>query len=96
MQRQLSDELGLLHIVRDVAEQSRNPGRAHIISLIDSFEVSITQGRHLCLVQQAMGIFPSGKNIGLPIPLVKYVAKQLLMALDFFHRECHIIHTGAL
>ena len=64
--------------------------------IIDSFEVSSTHGHHLYLVHQTMGIFPNVKNIGLPIPLVKYVAKQLLLALCFLHQECHISHTGGL
>ncbi|KAG1768254.1 kinase-like domain-containing protein [Suillus placidus] len=39
-----------------------------------------------------MGIFPKVDG-GLPVPLVKVVAKQLLLALDFLHRECHVVHT---
>lgn len=30
---------------------------------------------------------------GLPMPLVKVIAKQMLIGLDYLHRECHIIHT---
>lgn len=30
---------------------------------------------------------------GLPISLVKHIAKQLLLALDYLHRVCGIIHT---
>jgi serine/threonine-protein kinase SRPK3 len=40
-----------------------------------------------------MGLFPKVNNIGLPIPVVMVVARQLLMALDFLHRDCHVIHT---
>jgi serine/threonine-protein kinase SRPK3 len=95
VQRQLSDELGLLQFVKNLAAESRNPGRTHIVTLIDSFEVSSTQGHHLCLVHEAMGLFPKVNNQGLPVSLVKVVARQLLMASDFLHRECHVIHTGA-
>ena len=42
-----------------------------------------------------MGLFPKVNNIGLPVPLVKVVVRQLLMALDFLHRECQVVHTGA-
>ncbi|KAF9508639.1 hypothetical protein BS47DRAFT_1350109 [Hydnum rufescens UP504] len=93
VQRQLSDEVGLLQLVREVAGKSRNPGKNHVAALVDSFEVSSTQGNHLCLVHEAMGRFPKINGIGLPIPLVKVVAKQLLLALDFLHHECDIIHT---
>ena len=30
---------------------------------------------------------------GLPIPLVRRMAKQILIGLDFLHRYCKIIHT---
>jgi len=59
---------------------------------MDSFEVASTQGSHLCLVHEAMGRFVFDSR-GLPIPLVKVVAKQLLLALDFLHSECHVVHT---
>ncbi|KAG1759471.1 kinase-like domain-containing protein [Suillus occidentalis] len=92
VQLQLSDELGFLKSVRDLARESRHPGRAHIVALLDNFEVPSTQGRHLCLVHEPMGIFPKVDG-GLPVPLVKVVAKQLLLALDFLHHECHVVHT---
>ncbi|KAG1723915.1 kinase-like domain-containing protein, partial [Suillus paluster] len=91
-QLQLSDELGFLQSVRDLAGESRHPRQAHIVALLDSFEVSSTQGRHLCLVHEAMGIFPKVDR-GLPVLLVKAVAKQLLLTLDFLHHECHVVHT---
>jgi serine/threonine-protein kinase SRPK3 len=92
-QRQLANELGLLRRVQNLAEKSRNPGRDHVITLIDSFEVSSSHGSHLCLVHQAMGKFSTIDSRGLPIPLVKILAKQLLLALDFLHRECNVVHT---
>jgi serine/threonine-protein kinase SRPK3 len=95
VQRRLADELSLLQHVRDLAGKSKHPGRAHVIALIDSFEVSSIQGNHLCLVHEATGTFPKMDRLGLPIPLVKLVTKQLLLALDFLHRECHVVHTGA-
>jgi serine/threonine-protein kinase SRPK3 len=94
-QRQLANELGLLRRVQNLAEKSRNPGRDHVVNLIDSFEVSSSRGSHLCLVHQALGRFSMINSRGLPIPLVKILAKQLLLALDFLHRECNVVHTGA-
>ncbi len=32
-------------------------------------------------------------NLGLPVPVVKRIIKQILMGLDYLHRECGIIHT---
>ncbi|KAG7087162.1 hypothetical protein E1B28_013143 [Marasmius oreades] len=31
---------------------------------------------------------------GVPIPLVKQIAKQVLLGLDYMHRCCGVIHTG--
>ena len=33
------------------------------------------------------------KHKGIPIPLVKQVAKQVLLGLDYMHRICQVIHT---
>lgn len=30
---------------------------------------------------------------GIPIPLVRRIARQVLMGLDYLHRICRIIHT---
>jgi serine/threonine-protein kinase SRPK3 len=30
---------------------------------------------------------------GIPIPLVRRLAKQILIGLDYLHRICRIIHT---
>ena len=33
---------------------------------------------------------------GIPLPVVRRLARQVLVALDYLHTQCHIIHTGAL
>jgi len=33
------------------------------------------------------------KHRGIPVPLVKQIAKQVLLGLDYMHRVCGIIHT---
>jgi serine/threonine-protein kinase SRPK3 len=30
---------------------------------------------------------------GIPLPLVRRIAKQVLLGLDYLHRVCKIIHT---
>lgn len=32
---------------------------------------------------------------GIPLPVVRRLARQVLVALDYLHTQCHIIHTGA-
>jgi serine/threonine-protein kinase SRPK3 len=39
-------------------------------------------------------VYHPGQN--LPVPYVKDIARQLLVALDFLHRECRIVHTGKI
>ena len=31
---------------------------------------------------------------GIPIPIVKYITKQILIGLDYLHTTCQLIHTG--
>lgn len=68
--------------------------------LLDSFEISGLHGKHICLVHPPLGMSlhdlkmrARGKVFN------KYVLRtslrQLLAALDFLHKEAHIIHTGA-
>ena len=52
-------------------------------------DISSVDGRRLCLVQEPLGFFPKVGTQELPVPLV------LLQGLDFLHRECHVVHTGA-
>lgn len=33
---------------------------------------------------------------GIPLAVVKHLTRQTLSALDYLHRTCNIIHTGAL
>ena len=75
------------------------PGRKHIATLLDNFTVTDRHGPHLCLVFEALGsfngsVYHPGRN--LPVPSVKDIARQLLVALDFLHRECRIVHTGKI
>ena len=75
------------------------PGRKHIATLLDNFTITDRHGSHLCLVFEALGAFNGsvyhpGQN--LPVLFVKDIARQLLVALDFLHRECQIVHTGKI
>jgi serine/threonine-protein kinase SRPK3 len=94
MQNRVADELGLLCHLRDSALKSNHPGCRHIMTFIDNFEFVGPHGRHLCLVQSAMGTLPMLRNGRFPVTVVKSIAKQLLCALSFLHSECHVVHTG--
>ena len=87
------DEIELLQCV-----SSKDPAGKHfVVRLFDNFRHIGPNGEHIIMVFEVLG-----KNIlhlidihyrGLPIPVVKSIVKQILIGLDFLHRECKIIHT---
>ena len=97
VQGRLANELDILQRINTHVKVY--PCRKHIATLLDNFTVIDRHGPHLCLVFEALGVFNGsiyypGQN--LPVPLVKDIARQLLVALDFLHRECRIVHTGKI
>lgn len=70
-----------------------------MLSALDQFKHNGPNGEHVCFVFDVMGYhlgFQSAKyeDGKLPVLSVKSVVRQLLLGLDFLHRECGIIHTG--
>jgi serine/threonine-protein kinase SRPK3 len=90
------DEIKLLKKVVDANE--KHPGRAHVVSLLDSFNHKGPNGVHVCMVfevlgENLLGLIKRWNHRGIPMPLVKQITKQVLLGLDYLHRECGIIHT---
>jgi serine/threonine-protein kinase SRPK3 len=55
-------------------------------------------GQHFIMVFEILGvnlleIMKRYDSQGIPIPLVRRMAKQILIGLDYLHRVCKIIHT---
>jgi len=55
-------------------------------------------GKHFVMVFEILGvnlleIMKRYDYKGIPVPLVRIMAKQILMGLDYLHRICRIIHT---
>jgi serine/threonine-protein kinase SRPK3 len=46
------------------------------------------------LGENLLGVIKRHQNKGVPMPLVKQIAKQILLGLDYMHRCCGVIHTG--
>ncbi|KAJ0417398.1 kinase-like domain-containing protein [Aspergillus carlsbadensis] len=70
----------------------------HMKSLLDHFYVHGPDGRHVCLVHEPLGttvdvllMLSPGRVMTLDV--MKPGIRQLLIALDFLHSECGIIHT---
>ncbi|KAF1987009.1 serine/threonine-protein kinase SRPK2 [Aulographum hederae CBS 113979] len=90
------DEIKLLNKV--VSANKDHPGRAHVVSLLDSFTHKGPNGNHVCMVfevlgENLLGLIKRWNHRGIPIALVKQITKQVLLGLDYLHRECGIIHT---
>lgn len=90
------DEIKLLNKI--VAAKPDHPGRKHVVSLLDSFDHKGPNGTHVCMVfevlgENLLGLIKRWNHRGIPVALVKQITKQVLLGLDYLHRECGIIHT---
>lgn len=90
------DEIKLLDKV--TSGDLYHPGHEHVIQLLDTFTHQGPNGVHVCMVFEVLGenllsLIRRYKHRGIPVVFVKQIAKQLLLALDFLHRTCGVIHT---
>ncbi|RKP36250.1 serine/threonine protein kinase [Dimargaris cristalligena] len=91
------DEIQLCEKVAKTDPQAA--GHRHVVELLDHFTHYGPHGGHICMVFEVLGenllslIRRYRKRGGLPLPLVKDVARQMLLGLDYMHRECQVIHT---
>lgn len=90
------DEIKLLQ--RIISSDPNHPGKRHVISFLDHFRHKGPNGTHVCMVfevlgENLLGLIRRHQNKGVPIHLVKQIAKQILLGLDYMHRSCGMIHT---
>lgn len=90
------DEIKLLQKV--VSSDPNHPGRRHVVSLLDHFTHEGMNGSHVCMVfevlgENLLGLIKRYQNRGVPEHIVRQIAKQALLGLDYIHRCCGIIHT---
>ncbi|KAJ7102286.1 kinase-like domain-containing protein [Mycena belliarum] len=90
------DEIKLLSRVASVAPL--HPGRQHIVSFLDSFVHQGPESSHICIVFEPLGehllaLIERNKRKGVPRALVKVIAKQILLGLEYLHDECDLVHT---
>ncbi|KAI0060910.1 kinase-like protein [Artomyces pyxidatus] len=75
-----------------------HPGRSHVISFLDHFRHKGPNGTHVCMVfevlgENLLGLIKRHQRKGVPQHLVRQIAKQVLLGLDYMHRCCGVIHT---
>ncbi|KXJ89417.1 kinase-like domain-containing protein [Microdochium bolleyi] len=90
-------ETAILRRIRSKGTNSRDPGPQHLLGLVDNFEHTGPHGNHVCLVFEATGpdmsrfrrLHPRSR---VPVPLLKSITRQLLLALAFLHDTCKVVH----
>jgi len=90
------DEIKLLE--RVVQANPEAPGRKFVVELLDNFTHEGPNGKHVCMVFEVLGenllsLIRRHHHRGIPVHLVQQIIYQVLMGLDYMHRECGIIHT---
>ncbi|EPE29213.1 Protein kinase-like (PK-like) [Glarea lozoyensis ATCC 20868] len=97
---EIVNEFGIYQYLERIASKSTYPGRQNVRTAIGTFVIPRPGGDHECLVQPAT--WESWRDLLYRIPsgvfneeLLKLSLKQLLLALDFLHSECKIIHTDS-
>ncbi|KAA6397119.1 MAG: putative Serine/threonine-protein kinase SRPK, partial [Streblomastix strix] len=88
------DEIVLLSQIADGDPQDNNC----CVHLLDHFEHEGPNGVHMCMIFEPLGsnllsLIKRYNYRGIPLPIVKHLCKQILIALDYTHRELSIIHT---
>lgn len=73
-------------------------GRCHVVGLVDNFRHTGPNGSHVCMVfevlgENLLGLIKRYQHRGVPQHIVKQIAKQVLLGLDYLHTECRVIHT---
>lgn len=71
---------------------------SHCAQLLNSFIHNGPNGKHFVMVFEILGvnfleIIKRYDYKGVPLPLVRKLARQCLIGLDYMHRMCRIIHT---
>ncbi|CAG8354151.1 unnamed protein product [Penicillium salamii] len=86
-------------IYKQLSKPSQHPGREHVRDVLDTFTLPRPGGDHQCLVQKPLWeslqdlhyIMPHAR---LEVDILKSAIKQMLLALDYLHTECKLVHTG--
>ena len=92
------DETDLLIELYKADDNALHSGKDYVIKLLSAFYHNGPNGIHTCMAFELLGenllkLSERNEKRRLPIIYVKQIAKQLLLALDFLHRKCGIIHT---
>jgi serine/threonine-protein kinase SRPK3 len=76
-----------------------HPGYRHCLTLLDSFICNSYHGPHMSLVFDVLGsdllsLQRTQPNRAFSLQVTKRIIKQVLLALDYLHRDCGLVHRG--
>jgi serine/threonine-protein kinase SRPK3 len=79
-------------------KEANNINSVHCMHMRDHFEFEGPNGKHIGMVFEVMGanllkIMKLYDWEGIPVPIARVLAKQILIGLDYLHRLCNVIHT---
>jgi serine/threonine-protein kinase SRPK3 len=84
-------------ILKQIAAEDPDDTKG-VVKLLDHFKHTGSNGQHICMVFEFLGdnlltLIKLYKYRGLPLHMVKELTSQVLVGLDFLHRQLSIIHT---
>ncbi|KAG2063125.1 kinase-like protein [Suillus decipiens] len=97
----LTGFLGELDSLRTVKTANpAHPGYQHCLHLYDAIGERSKHGPHICIITNVLGanvtslrrLQPNLRG-AFPVAIAKRIVKQTLLALDYLHRECGLVHT---
>lgn len=79
---------------------TQHGGLFYMRAFLDSFQVTGPDGKHTCLVLEALGMNMEELRDLVPNrrfepDLVRQSLREILRALHFLHHEAHVVHTGS-
>ncbi|GAA0183679.1 hypothetical protein LIER_31050 [Lithospermum erythrorhizon] len=84
-------------ILKQIAEGDVEDKKC-VVKLLDHFKHSGPNGQHVCMVFEFLGdnlltLIKYADYRGIPLPMVKELCFNILVGLDYLHRQLSIIHT---
>lgn len=88
------DEIEILTTIADHDPK----GEKHVVLLLDWFTHEGPNGKHVCMVFELLGrnllhMIKQYNYKGIPLDIVRTIAQHSLIALDYLHTVCGVIHT---
>jgi serine/threonine protein kinase len=77
-----------------------HPGHQYIVKSLDDFTHVGPNGQHSCIIfeplgQSVLNFQKKAKDGLLPLQMVRTIARQTLLALDYLHSCCKLVHSGS-